>query len=144
MVIILHFLERQRLESLARPMGAHHRNNHYVNKPPTYAVLFVHVQDHASPGRSPFPSRNSQCHSFVLVQLQSLITLQHAVDQIAQRAPIVLATTLLETVLINEEDIVLEAGVEMRLQTEMNDDLVVVAVDVCVNAVEALEQLAHC
>jgi hypothetical protein len=45
--------------------------------------------------------------------------------------------------LINEEDIVLEAGVEMWFEAQMDDDGVVVAVDVGVNAVEALEDLAN-
>ena len=36
----------------------------------------------------------------------------------------------------------LEAGVEMGLQTQFNDDRVVVAVDVCIDAVQALEHVA--
>lgn len=43
--------------------------------------------------------------------------------------------------LVDEQDVVLEAGVEMRLETESDDDRVVVAVDVRVDAVEALEKL---
>jgi hypothetical protein len=38
-------------------------------------------------------------------------------------------------VFINEQDIVLEAGVEMRLETEMHYHWVVVAVDVGVDTV---------
>ena len=64
---------------------------------------------------------------------RSLVTLQHTVDQIPQRAPEVLATG--KTMLINEEHIVLEAGVQMRLETQLDDDWVVVAVDVGVDAV---------
>lgn len=41
--------------------------------------------------------------------------------------------------LVNEENIVLEAGVKMRLKTQLTDDRVVVAVDVCVNTVHSLE-----
>lgn len=37
----------------------------------------------------------------------------------------------------------LEAGVEVRLETEVDDDGVVVAVDVCVDAVETLEDLGE-
>lgn len=45
--------------------------------------------------------------------------------------------------LIHEEDIVLEAGVEVRLEAELDDDWIVVAVDVGVDAVEALEHCAE-
>lgn len=44
--------------------------------------------------------------------------------------------------LINEQDIVLETGIEMRLETQLDDDVVVVAVDVRVHAVQALEHVA--
>lgn len=69
------------------------------------------------------------------------VALQHALDQIAQRTPVVLASTLLEPVLIDEQDVVLETRVQMRLEAQVHDHLVVVAVDVCVDAVQALEQL---
>ncbi len=45
--------------------------------------------------------------------------------------------------LIDEENILLEASVEMRLQTQLSDHGVVVAVDVGVDTVHALEYLAH-
>ena len=41
--------------------------------------------------------------------------------------------------LINEKHIVLEASIEMWLEAQMNYDRVVVAVDVCVHAVQAFE-----
>lgn len=44
--------------------------------------------------------------------------------------------------LINEEHIVLEARIEVRLQTQLDNDGVVVAVDVRVDAVEALEHVS--
>jgi hypothetical protein len=44
-------------------------------------------------------------------------------------------------VLIDEQDIMLEAGVEMWLQTQVDDDWVVMAVDVGVDSVESLENL---
>lgn len=69
-----------------------------------------------------------------------LITSKHAFDQFAQRTPIVLS--LCQAVLINEENVVLEACVEMWLKTELHDDRVVVAVDVSVDAVETLEHLS--
>lgn len=43
--------------------------------------------------------------------------------------------------LVDEEDVVLESRVEMRLQSQMVHDLVVVAVDVGVHAVQPLEHL---
>ena len=46
--------------------------------------------------------------------------------------------------LVNEQDIMLEAGVEVWLETKMNDDWVVVTVDVGVDSVQTLEDLANC
>lgn len=69
-----------------------------------------------------------------------LITSKHAFDQFAQRSPIVLS--LCQAVLINKEDVVLEACVEMWLKTELHDYGVVVAIDVSVDAVETLEHLS--
>jgi hypothetical protein len=43
--------------------------------------------------------------------------------------------------LINEQDVVLEAGVEMWLETQMNNDRVVMAIDVRINTVQTLEDL---
>lgn len=45
--------------------------------------------------------------------------------------------------LVDEEDVLLEARVEVGLEAELADDGVVVAVDVGVDAVHALEDLAH-
>lgn len=69
-----------------------------------------------------------------------LITLEHAVNEVAQWTPEVLAAR--EVVLIDEQDVVLEAGVEMCLQAQLAHNWVVVAVDVCIDAVHALEYLA--
>lgn len=44
--------------------------------------------------------------------------------------------------LIYEQNVVLEAGVEMWLETQVDNDRVVVAVDVRIDAIEALEDLA--
>jgi hypothetical protein len=46
-------------------------------------------------------------------------------------------------VLIDEEHILLEAGIEVRLQAKLSDDGVVVAVDMGVDTVHALEDLAN-
>ena len=44
------------------------------------------------------------------------LALQHAIHHFRQRAPIVLPTALFELMLIDEEDVVLEARVEMWLE----------------------------
>lgn len=67
------------------------------------------------------------------------VTLQHAIHKVTQRAPEVLSAR--EAVLVDEEHVLLEAGVEVRLEAELADDGVVVAVDVGVDAVHALEDL---
>lgn len=66
---------------------------------------------------------------------------QHTLDKVAEGAPEVLAAG--EAVLVDEEDVLLEARVEVGLEAELADDGVVVAVDVGVDAVHALEDLAH-
>lgn len=66
---------------------------------------------------------------------------QHALDEVAEGTPEVLAAG--EAVLVDEEDVLLEARVEVGLEAELADDGVVVAVDVGVDAVHALEDLAH-
>ena len=71
-----------------------------------------------------------------------LITSQHAVHQITQRSPKVF-TAIGQSMLIDEQYVVLEAGIEMRLQTQLDDDGVVVAVDVGVDTVEALEHVPN-
>lgn len=43
--------------------------------------------------------------------------------------------------LIDEENVVLEAGIQMRLEAQVDDDWVVVTVDVSVDTVEAFEHL---
>lgn len=45
--------------------------------------------------------------------------------------------------LIDEENIMLEASIEMSLETKFPDDRVVVAIDVCVDTVHPLEYLAN-
>jgi hypothetical protein len=44
--------------------------------------------------------------------------------------------------LVDKEDVLLEAGVKMWLEAELADNGVVMAVDVCVDAVHALEYLS--
>jgi hypothetical protein len=69
------------------------------------------------------------------------VALQHAVHQVPQRAPEVLPAR--QIVLVDEEHVLLEAGVEMRLQAQLPHDRVVVAIDVGIDAVHALEDLAN-
>lgn len=45
--------------------------------------------------------------------------------------------------LVDEEYVVLEAGVQVRLETEMSNDWIVMAVDVCVHPIEALEHVPY-
>jgi hypothetical protein len=45
--------------------------------------------------------------------------------------------------LINEQNIVLEAGIEMRFEAQLNNNRVVVAVDVCVDAVETFKDISE-
>jgi hypothetical protein len=70
----------------------------------------------------------------------SLVALQHAVNQIAQRPPVVSPAS--KAVLVNEKHILLKASVEMWLKSQLPNDRVMVAVNVCINAVHALENLA--
>jgi hypothetical protein len=46
-------------------------------------------------------------------------------------------------VFIDKQDVVLEAGVQVGLETEMYHNRVVVTVDVCVDSVQTLEDLAE-
>ena len=69
-----------------------------------------------------------------------LVVSQHALNEISQRAPEILAAS--KIVLIDKEHVVLEAGIEMCFKTEFANHRVVVAVDVGVNAVHAFEYLA--
>jgi len=69
------------------------------------------------------------------------ITPKHVLHQIPERAPEVFATC--EVMLVNEQDVVLEAGIKMWLQPEVDNYWVVVAIDVRVDSVESLEELAN-
>lgn len=111
------------------------------------------------PLMNPTEKRHSECTSFqflpeqqplslmpnVILQAFVLflnsITLQHAINQIAEGTPVI--TTTREAVLVNKQDVLLETCVEMGLKAELADDWVVVAVDVSVDTVHAFEDLAH-
>ena len=71
----------------------------------------------------------------------SSITLKHAVYQITQRTPKIFAAR--KVVFVDKQDIVLEACVQMRLQSELHNDRVMMTVDVRVHAIEPLEKLTY-
>lgn len=71
---------------------------------------------------------------------KKLITLQHTLHQIAQRTPKVLSAG--QVVLINEQHVMLERSIEMRLKPQFEDDVVMVAVDMRIDAIEAFEHLS--
>jgi hypothetical protein len=70
-----------------------------------------------------------------------LVAPQHTLHQIPQRAPEIF-TPARQPMLINKQHIMLKACIEMRLKTQLNNDRVVVAVNVRVDAVQALEHVA--
>nr|POE90627.1 hypothetical protein CFP56_60240 [Quercus suber] len=74
--------------------------------------------------------------------LRISIASQHALDQFAERPEplrFLFSFAISEVELLNEKDVVLEAGVEVGFEAETADDTVVVAVDVGVDAIQALE-----
>src|SRR6266480_1002121 len=60
-----------------------------------------------------------------------------------ERAPKVLSGAFVELVLVHKQDVVLDTRVERRFETQVAYDGVVVAVDVGVESVEPLEELAQ-
>jgi hypothetical protein len=76
----------------------------------------------------------------------SSIAPEHALHQLSQRSipltPLATAALISQPKLLDEQDVVLEAGVQVRLQTQTAHDRVVVAVNVCVDPVQPLEDLA--
>lgn len=72
---------------------------------------------------------------------QILVTAQHTVHQITQRPPVVLPAR--QFVLVDKQDVMLEAGVQVWLETEMYHNWVVMAVDVGVDSVQTLEDLSE-
>jgi hypothetical protein len=69
------------------------------------------------------------------------VTRKHTIDKISQWAPEVFAAR--KVVLVDEEDVMLEAGVEMRLKAKLSDYWVVMAVDMGVNSVHSLKNLPN-
>jgi hypothetical protein len=76
----------------------------------------------------------------------SSIAPEHALHQLSQRSipltPLAATALVSQPKLLDKQDVMLEAGVQVRLQTQTAHDRVVVAVDVCVDPVQSLEDLA--
>lgn len=81
----------------------------------------------------------------VLISISSIhnihrsITSEHTFHKIAEWSPEVFTTG--KTMLVNEENIVLKAGIEMSLQPKFTNHRVVMTVYVCINPVHPLEYL---
>jgi hypothetical protein len=69
------------------------------------------------------------------------VALKHTVNEIAQGSPVI--PTTCQTVLVDEQDVLLKAGVEMGFKAELTNHRVVVAVNVRVDTIHALENLAN-
>lgn len=84
---------------------------------------------------------NPHAHEIAECHANDLITPQHTINQITKRPPVIFPTGQL--VFINEQHVVFEAGVQVRLETEVYDNRVVVTVDMSVHTVQALEDLTN-
>lgn len=73
--------------------------------------------------------------------MEGSVASQHVLYQVAKRAPEVLTTG--QMMLVDEEDIMLETRVEMRLQAKMHNHRIMVTVYMGVDSVKALEELAN-
>jgi hypothetical protein len=69
------------------------------------------------------------------------VTAQHTVHQITQWSPEVLSAG--QFMLIDEQDIMLEAGVEMGFEAEVYYYRVMMAVDMGIDTIQTLEDLAE-
>lgn len=76
-----------------------------------------------------------------MAQTYLSIALQHALNKVTKWSPEILACTR-ETVFINKQDVMLEAGVQMRFEAQLNDDGVVMTVDVRIDTIESLEDVS--
>jgi hypothetical protein len=68
-----------------------------------------------------------------------LVRLDHHIDQVSHRAPEV--ASIGQMMFVYKQDIMFEAGIQMRLQSKLYHDRVVVAIDMSVNSEQALENL---
>ena len=65
--------------------------------------------------------------------MDTLITAQHAVHKISERAPVIF--TAGQVMLVYKQDVMLEASIQVRFKSEMHDHRVVMAIDVSVYSV---------
>ena len=75
-----------------------------------------------------------------LHQFSKSVAPEHAVDKVSQWSPEIFPTR--KVVLIDEQDVVLETCIQVSLQAQFADDWVVVAVDMSVYTIHALENLS--
>jgi hypothetical protein len=76
-----------------------------------------------------------------LHQCLSSVAPEHTVDKVSQWAPEILSTS--KAMLIDKQDVVLEACIKVSLEAEFANDGVMVAVDVGVDTIHALEYLSN-
>src|SRR5271169_2755382 len=107
---------------------------------PLVVRSFSHFLCHTSKGT--FATCLSYHQRLASVCFLILITLQHTVYQIPKWTPVIFTPTLLQSMLIHKENIVLEARIQVWLEPQMDHDVVVMAIDVGIDTVEALEKLA--
>lgn len=69
------------------------------------------------------------------------VTPQHALHQIPQRSPEILPTR--QPMLVNKQHVMLETGVQVRLQAQLHHHRVVMAVNMRIDTVQALEDLSR-
>jgi hypothetical protein len=79
--------------------------------------------------------------SLIILQLLLSVTPEHTVHKISQWSPEILSARTV--VLINEENIMFEASVEVSLETKLTNNGIMVTIDVGVDAVHPLENLSN-
>jgi hypothetical protein len=79
--------------------------------------------------------------SLIIRQLSLSVTPEHTVYKISQWSPEILSAR--KVVLINEENVMFEAGVEVSLETKLTNNGIMVTIDVGVDAVHPLENLSN-
>jgi hypothetical protein len=80
------------------------------------------------------------CASVPAVEKTTSVASQHTLHQITQWPPKVLTATR-QTMLIDEEHIMLEARVQVRLQSQLDNNRVMVTINVRIHPVQALEHV---
>ena len=68
------------------------------------------------------------------------IASKHRLHHVSQRAPVIPSTR--QSVLLNEQDIVLETRIHVWFQPQLDHHRMVVAIDVCIHPVQPFEHLS--